>query len=176
VVRKADLPSRKPVRPWTTKELVSLTFPFRGDEKWEESCIRYHEGTGYAVNELMPLNHALCVITRQNRPGRAWRWARLYLAYGIPIVSHAKTAEIFLANDKDYDKILRLKTHRYVGKAADRFLTRFGTHLTRWQFICLSGSLAAAKLHRHTAARKRNLGEDLGVTPAQRAENTPSRK
>jgi hypothetical protein len=63
----------------------------------------------------MPLDHALCVITRQSRPGRAWKWARLYLAYGIPVASHARTAKIFLATNKDYAEILCLQTRRYVG-------------------------------------------------------------
>ena len=168
MARKADQPSRIPVKPWTTEELVLLTFPLRGSESWEVDCIRYREGTGYDITESMPLDHALCVITRERRPGRAWNLARLYLVYGVPHVSHLETAKTFLETSKDRSEALLITTRNYVGDEADRFLTQFGANLKAWQFVILSGTLAAAKLHRHTAARKRNLGEDLGKTPAQR--------
>jgi hypothetical protein len=96
VARKTDRPSRIPVKPWTTKELVLLTFPFRGGENWEEDCIRYRQGTGYDITESMPLDHALCVITRQSRPSRAWHLAKLYLAYGVPHVSHLETTKTLI--------------------------------------------------------------------------------
>jgi hypothetical protein len=178
MARKADQPSRKTVRPWTTKEMARLVIPNRltDPETHQVFMARYHEATGYGYNEKMPLPHALNLITGLDRPARAWVRAKQYLAYGIPTFPQrdAETMRKAILDDG-----MLLVTRQFTNKEAEEFLNQYQAGLSCWQFLHLAGLLARAKESMRAAASKQNLGKNLGVTPAQRQKEqskTPSKK
>jgi hypothetical protein len=167
VARKADQPSRKPVNRWTTKEMAHLVLPNpRTDpEAHQVFMVRYHEATGYAYDEKMPLPHALNLITGLDRPSRAWVRAKQYLAYGIPTFPQRDTETMRKAI---LDDGMFLVTRQFTNKEAEEFLKQYQAGLSYWQFLHLAGLLARAKESMRATASKQNLGKNLGITPARR--------
>jgi hypothetical protein len=159
--QKTDRPSRVPVRRWTTQELAHLVIPNprTNPEDYTEFVIRYREATGYGYTEIMPLNHALRLITGVARTPLAWKRAKQYLAWGIPSYHHWDNEEAM--RKAVYDDEAQLVTLRLIDEAADSFLNKYGPELTAWQFIDLAGTLARAKESMRAAASKRNLGKHL---------------
>jgi hypothetical protein len=176
MARKADQPSRKPVNRWTTKELTHLVIPRVDSEERQAFEVRYHEATGYDYDEKMPLNHALTLITGLDRASRAWAKAKGYLAHGIPTFLQRDTEvlrEIWKREEIKYDLL------PFSDKESEQYLTQYKKGLTSWQFLHLAGDLAYAKESLRTAASKKSLGKNLGVTPARRAKGqaeTPPQK
>jgi hypothetical protein len=173
VARKADQPSRKPVNRWTTKEMSHLVIPnLRADpEKHRAFVARYHEATGYDYNEKMPLDHALCLITGLDRPSRAWEKAKQYLTYGIATFPQCDPKAIREAGEalKVWDRAeIKYLLRPFSDKESEQYLNQYKDGLTSWQYLHLAGWLAEAKESLRTAASKKSLGGNLGVTPAQR--------
>ena len=171
MARKTDQPSRIPVRRWTTKELAHLVIPNprTSPDEHAEFVNRYHEATGYAYAEQMPLGHAIRLITGAARTGLAWKLAKQYLTYGIPAYPQHDDKAMHKAVHNDETQLVAYQIAD--DEEADKFLHKCGLELTSYQFIeYLAKPLSRAKESMRAATSKRNLGENLGKTPAQRAK------
>lgn len=157
-------------------ERLVIPNPRTDPEAYQVFVVRYHEATGYGYDEKMPLDHALSLITGMDRPSRAWVRAKQYLAYGIPTFPQRNRKAMRKAwGTEEINHVPR----PFSDKESDQYLNQYKEGLTSWQYLHLAGWLAHAKESLRAAASKKNLGKNLGVTPAQRQKRqakTPLKK
>jgi hypothetical protein len=142
----------KPHQPWTTKELARLEVPTLDPKAREVFPYLYLERTGYKYQDKMLLNHALELITGADRPSRARKMAKRYLAHGILTFPHQSLDPLMLCNQDP-----QLTWRQLTGEESDRYLDRYKDGLNAWQFIRLARELASAKESIRATASRRNL-------------------
>jgi hypothetical protein len=144
----------RPDKPWSTADLVSLHIPIDAEQR-KEFAQFYQQKTGYALEESMPLEHALELITGAHKPGRALEIAVHYLMFGVPAFPH-QDEEALRSGE------IQIIIRRFTLEEALQYLAQFESGLTAWRFVQLANSLAAAKAASRRQASAKNLERTKG--------------
>jgi hypothetical protein len=147
----------RPAEPWSTTELINLQIPI--DPKRREQFAKlYQQKTGYALEEIILLEHALMLITGSHKPRQATEIAVRYLMSGVPAFPHQDEKALNRGE-------IQLVTRRFALDEAVQYLARYESGLTAWQFAQLANSLSAAKAAiRRQASAKTLERTKQGVT------------
>jgi hypothetical protein len=125
-----------------------------GREQHSQFAARYYEATAYHIWEIIPLDHALILITNSRWPGEARKLARKYLQAGIwGVESQLKSALAWLWDSNMPPAILIC----YSPAEIDELFKRLSKGFDCREFVYWARKLAQTRLRLRAKVKRQNL-------------------